>query len=109
MSELAIRAEGLSKRYLIGQRQERFRASLRETIADSIKRPLQRAGRLVRGESVFDAEKEEEKAFEEQNHGTPEVFKRDYYGNEVLAITLDYLRLLGKDKVANARAQLPPN
>jgi carboxyl-terminal processing protease len=57
----------------------------------------------------FDAEKEEEKAFEEQNHGTPEVFKRDYYGNEVLAITLDYLRLLGKDKVANARAQLPPN
>jgi len=57
----------------------------------------------------FDAEKEEEKAFEEQAHGTPEVFKRDYYGNEVLAITLDYLRLLGKDKVANARAQLPPN
>lgn len=59
MSEIAIRAEGLSKRYLIGQRQERFRASLRETIVDSIKRPFQRAGRLVRGESVFDAEKEE--------------------------------------------------
>jgi carboxyl-terminal processing protease len=58
----------------------------------------------------FDAEKEEEKTFEEQERGTTEVFKRDFYNNEVLALTLDYLRLLGKDKVANARAAVPqPN
>jgi carboxyl-terminal processing protease len=57
----------------------------------------------------FDAEKEEENTFEEQERGTTEVFKRDYYGNEVLAITLDYLRLLGRDKVANAGNPAAPN
>lgn len=57
----------------------------------------------------FDAEKEEEKTFEEAERGATEVFKRDFYNNEVLAITLDYLRLLGKDKVANARNPAAPN
>jgi carboxyl-terminal processing protease len=57
----------------------------------------------------FDAEKEEEKTFDEHAQGTTEVFKRDYYGNEVLAITLDYLRELGKEKVANARTPGAPN
>jgi hypothetical protein len=28
--------------------------------------------------------------------------KRDFYFNEVLAITVDYLMILGKDKVAHA-------
>ncbi len=51
----------------------------------------------------LDSEKEEEKLFEDQQNGNPdEVVKRDYYFNEVMAITLDYLRLLGKDKVARA-------
>jgi len=57
----------------------------------------------------FDAEKEEEKTFDEHAQGTTEVFKRDYYGNEVLAITLDYLRELSKEKVANARTPGAPN
>ncbi len=57
----------------------------------------------------FDSEKEEEKTFDEQAHGTTEVFKRDFYGNEALAITLDYLRELGKEKVANARTPGAPN
>jgi len=57
----------------------------------------------------FDAEKEEEKTFDEHEKGVTEVFKRDYYGNEVLSITLDYLRLLGKDKVANAGNPAPVN
>ena len=57
----------------------------------------------------FDAEKEEEKTFDEHERGVTEVFKRDYYGNEVLSITLDYLRLLGKDKVANAANLAPVN
>lgn len=57
----------------------------------------------------FDAEKEEEKTFDEHEKGVTEVFKRDFYGNEVLSITLDYLRLLGKDKVANAGNLAPVN
>jgi carboxyl-terminal processing protease len=57
----------------------------------------------------FDADKEEEKTFNDQDRGAPVVFKRDFYGNEVLAITLDYLQLLGKDKVANARNPVTPN
>jgi carboxyl-terminal processing protease len=49
----------------------------------------------------LDADREEEKTFEHQaNGGGEQVFKRDHYNNEVLSITLDYLRLLGKDKVA---------
>jgi len=52
----------------------------------------------------LDADKEEEKTFEHQANGDGDdkVFKRNYYNNEVLNITLDYLRLLGKDKVAQA-------
>jgi carboxyl-terminal processing protease len=50
----------------------------------------------------LDADKEEEKTFDHQANGDndQEVFKRTYYNNEILNITLDYLRLLGKDKVA---------
>jgi carboxyl-terminal processing protease len=49
----------------------------------------------------LDSDREEEKTFEHQANGSEtEVVKRDYYFNEVLNITLDYLKLLGKDKVA---------
>src|SRR5262245_1188265 len=58
----------------------------------------------------LDADEEEEKIAEEQNNGTTEVIKRSYYENEVLSITLDYLRLLGKDKVADAsKTAVRPN
>jgi carboxyl-terminal processing protease len=52
----------------------------------------------------LDADKEEEKTFEHQANGDGDdkIFKRNYYNNEVLNITLDYLKLLGKDKVAQA-------
>ena len=48
----------------------------------------------------LDAEKEEEKQFEEQTNGNKEIVKRDYYFNEVLAITLDYARALKGSKLA---------
>ena len=50
----------------------------------------------------LDSEDAEDKIVEDQanGHGGDEVFKRNYYNNEVLNITLDYLKLLGKDKVA---------
>jgi carboxyl-terminal processing protease len=65
--------------------------------------------KFVARREEFDADKEEEKTFDENERGSPEVFKRDYYGNEVLAITLDYLRLLGKDKVATTANTVTPN
>jgi carboxyl-terminal processing protease len=65
--------------------------------------------KFVARREEFDAEKEEEKTFEEAERGTTEVFKRDFYNNEVLAVTLDYLRLLGKDKVAKANTPAAPN
>ena len=70
--------------------------------------PLNEKKFIARREE-FDAEKEEEKTFEEHERGTTEVFKRDFYNNEVLALTLDYLRLLGKDKVAARAAIAQPN
>ena len=47
----------------------------------------------------LDAGKEEEKKFEELNNST-EVVKKDYYFNEAINITLDYLQLM---PVAKAR------
>ncbi|MDX1947077.1 MAG: carboxy terminal-processing peptidase [Pirellulaceae bacterium] len=64
--------------------------------------PLNEAKFLAR-RAELDAEAEDEKTFEHQANGDEkEVVKRDYYFNEALNITLDYLRLLGKDKVAKA-------
>jgi carboxyl-terminal processing protease len=50
----------------------------------------------------LDSEKEEEKTFEHQEKGSEEVVKRDFYFNEALSVTIDYLRLLNKEKVAGA-------
>lgn len=47
----------------------------------------------------LDADKEDEKQFEEQNN-SKEVVKRDYYFNEVLSITLDYVKALQASKLA---------
>lgn len=50
--------------------------------------------------SELDAEKEEEKQFEEQNNGSGEIVKKDYYFKEILAITLDYAKQLKDRKLA---------
>jgi carboxyl-terminal processing protease len=46
----------------------------------------------------LNAEREEEKEFEEQNDPNRPVVKRDYYFNEALAITTDYIKLLRSPK-----------
>jgi carboxyl-terminal processing protease len=51
----------------------------------------------------LDADKEDEKQFEEQNGSSDKVVKRNYYFNEVLAITLDYLNALETNKIARVR------
>jgi lipopolysaccharide transport system ATP-binding protein len=48
-SELAIRAEGLGKRYRIGSRQPSY-GNFRETVMDFFAAPFRRAGRILRGE-----------------------------------------------------------
>ena len=48
----------------------------------------------------LNAEKEEEKEFEEQNDSNRPVIKNDFYFQEVLAITQDYLRLLKTPQAA---------
>ncbi len=42
----------------------------------------------------FNSDKEEEKQFEQLEDSNRPVVKRDYYFNEALAVTLDYLQLL---------------
>jgi carboxyl-terminal processing protease len=51
----------------------------------------------------LDADKEEQKQLEEQIDTTDEVVTRDFYFNEVLAITHDYIRLLQQQRLAQAR------
>jgi len=53
--------------------------------------------------SEFNAEEEEEKRLEEQEGKDRPVIDRNFYFDEALAITLDYLDLLNKGKVAAAR------
>lgn len=48
----------------------------------------------------LDAEKEEEKQFEEQNNGSKEIVKKDYLFKEIMAITLDYTQKLKDSKLA---------
>jgi lipopolysaccharide transport system ATP-binding protein len=55
MSDIAIRIEGVSKRYYIGGQQETYK-TLRNTLADAFMSPLRRAGKLLRGQATGAAE-----------------------------------------------------
>lgn len=48
----------------------------------------------------LDAEKEDEKQFEDQAVASDEVVRRDYYMNEALTIAADYARLLETNRIA---------
>lgn len=50
----------------------------------------------------LDSEKEEEKAIAEDTDNK-EIFKRTFYENEAINVSLDYVRLLNKEKVAKAK------
>ena len=50
MSDVAIRIEGLSKRYLIGGKQKRY-GRLGDQLTETFLSPFRRAGKLLRGES----------------------------------------------------------
>ena len=50
MSDVAIRIEGLSKRYLIGGKQKQSNR-LGDQLVETIFSPFRRAGKLIRGDS----------------------------------------------------------
>ena len=58
--------------------------------------------KFLAAQAELDSNKEEEKAFEEKSDNK-EIFKRTFYENEAVNITLDYVRLLNKEKVAKAK------
>ncbi|MEX2139836.1 MAG: carboxy terminal-processing peptidase [Pirellulales bacterium] len=65
------------------------------------KRVSLNAEKFLADRAELNADKEEEKKFEELNGSAP-IFKRDFYNNETLAVTLDYLRL-GKPATVTKR------
>jgi carboxyl-terminal processing protease len=65
------------------------------------KRVSLNAEKFMADRAELNADKEEEKKFEELNGSAP-IFKRDFYNNEALAVTLDYLRL-GKPATVTRR------
>lgn len=60
--------------------------------------------KFLKERAELDADKEQEKMFEGMNDPKRPVFEMDGYGEEALDITVDYLELLGGNKVAAARA-----
>ena len=58
MSDIAIRAEKLSKQYRIGGRREKYK-TLRDTVTDAVTAPFRRAARLLRGQATGAAELDE--------------------------------------------------
>jgi carboxyl-terminal processing protease len=65
------------------------------------KRVSLNAEKFLADRAELNADKEEEKKFEELNGSAP-IFKRDFYNNEALAVTFDYLRL-GKPATVTKR------
>ena len=58
--------------------------------------PLREDKFMARRASERDAEKEEEKQFDDSKKSKEEVFKDDFYNREVLNITMDYLEELAR-------------
>ncbi len=58
MSDIAIRVEGISKKYYIGRPQQDY-VTLRDRLADTFIAPFRRAGKLLRGQATGAAELDE--------------------------------------------------
>lgn len=59
--------------------------------------------KFLKERAELDSDKEQEKMFDDMNDPKRPVFEMDGYGQEALDITVDYLNLLGGNKVAVAR------
>lgn len=59
--------------------------------------------KFLKERAELDSDKEQEKMFDDMNDPKRPVFEMDGYGQEALDITVDYLGLLGGNKVAVAR------
>lgn len=59
--------------------------------------------KFLQERAELDSDKEQEKRFEDVNNPKRPIFELDGYGEEVLDIAVDYLSMLGGNKVAVAR------
>ncbi len=59
--------------------------------------------KFLKERAELDSDKEQEKMFDDMNDPKRPVYEMDGYGKEALNITVDYLELLGGNKVAVAR------
>jgi len=50
-----------------------------------------------------DASKEDDKQLEKQNKAAREVFPDNFYNDELMKVTVDYLKALGNQRVARSR------
>jgi carboxyl-terminal processing protease len=57
-------------------------------------------GKFLAARAELNADKEDEKQFEEQQNSDDTVFKRDFYNDEILNITVDYIAALEREKIA---------
>jgi carboxyl-terminal processing protease len=69
--------------------------------------PLQEK-KFLEERAEMNADKEEEKRLEEMSDSAASEIKRNYYLNEALALTVDYLRLLGGGPAPQAAQVTPP-
>lgn len=61
--------------------------------------------KFLKERAELDSDKEQEKMFDDMNDPKRPVFEMDGYGEEALDITVDYLDLLGANKVAVGRPE----
>ena len=55
MNDISIHVENISKKYYIGQKQDKYR-TLRDTLADAFVAPFRRVSKLLRGQATGAAE-----------------------------------------------------
>jgi carboxyl-terminal processing protease len=60
---------------------------------------------FLKERAELDSDKEQEKMFDDMNDPKRPVYEMDGYGKEAMNITVDYLELLGGNKVAVARPE----
>ena len=56
--------------------------------------------KFVAERKELDKDKEEEEQIKDQTDAADEIFEPNYYNDELIDITLDYVRLLAENKIA---------
>ena len=84
-------------------KKELARIARYQRLKDEKSIPLNEEKYLARRDTERDAEEEEEKHLDDQGAEEREIFEDDFQNNEIVDITLDYLKELANNKVARVR------